>query len=87
MMGVVKVFPEWPPWFAFTLLRPLNAAAMAASLSADRVPTKNTRSFLAWHFMGFPNRRSRPFRINVVITHAVRDRTDATSPSTSWGGR
>jgi hypothetical protein len=20
MMGVVEVFPEWPPWFAFTLL-------------------------------------------------------------------
>jgi hypothetical protein len=20
MMGIVEVFPEWPPWFAFTLL-------------------------------------------------------------------
>jgi hypothetical protein len=30
---------------------------------------------------GFSDRRSRPFRINVVITPAVRERTDATSSS------
>src|SRR5258708_25806749 len=46
------------------------------TLFADRVPTKSARSFLAWHFTGFPDRRSRPFRINVVITPAVHERTD-----------
>jgi hypothetical protein len=34
---------------------------------------------LVWHLTGFPDRRSRPFRINVVITPAVHMRTDATS--------
>jgi len=54
---------------------------LALMWSADRVPNKSTRSFLAWHLTGFPNRRSRPFRINVVFTPAVRERTDATSSS------
>src|SRR5262245_39479991 len=58
-------------------IRPLSAAAMAAGPDViDRVPTKSARSFLAWHFTGFPDRRSRPHRINVVITPAVHERTD-----------
>ena len=36
-------------------------------------------SSIAWPFTGFPNRRSRSLRINVVITPAVRERTDTTS--------
>ena len=58
-----------------------DAAAMAAGPDVIRgsVPTKTTRSFLASAQNGFSDRRSRPFRINVVITPAVRERTDATS--------
>jgi hypothetical protein len=43
----------------------------------------NARSFLAWPYTGFPDRRSRPFRINVVITPAVHERTDV-NPMLSW---
>src|SRR5258708_3726736 len=45
------------------------------TLFRSRVPTKSARSFLAWHFPGFPDRRSRPFRINVVITPTSREHT------------
>ena len=41
---------------------------LALMRSADRVPTKSARSSIAWPITGFPDRRSRPFRINVVIT-------------------
>src|SRR3974377_2058916 len=47
---------------------------LALMESADRVPNKSTRSFLAWPIPGFPDRRSRSFRINVVITPAVHER-------------
>src|SRR6266404_1449169 len=40
------------------------------------VSPRNARSFLARPYTGFPDRRSRPFRINVVITPAVHERTD-----------
>jgi hypothetical protein len=45
------------------------------------------RSFLARHYTGFPDRRSRPFRINFVITPAVHERTDVnlTLPLASGG--
>src|SRR6516165_187691 len=59
---------------------------LALMSSAEQVPTKSTRSFLAWHLTGFPDRRSRPFRINVVITPAVHERTDATL-SSQWSDR
>src|SRR6516162_9995392 len=64
-------------------IRPLNAAVMAAGLDVIRrsVPTKSTRSFLAWHIAGFPIDGLEPFRINVIVTLAVRERTDATSSS------
>jgi hypothetical protein len=37
-------------------IRPLSAAVMAAGPDVIRwsVPTKSTRSLLAWHFSGFP---------------------------------
>src|SRR4026208_401093 len=35
------------------------------------------------HVTGFPDRRSRPFRINAVITPAVHERTNATSYSSA----
>ena len=60
-------------------MRPLWPLALM--YSADRVPTKSTRLSIAWHFAGSPDRRSQPFRINVVITPAIRDATvTSTSP-------
>src|SRR5262245_17944054 len=40
------------------------------------VSARNARSFLAWPCTGFPDEGSRPFRIKVVITPAVHERTD-----------
>jgi hypothetical protein len=40
-----------------------------------------TCSFLAWHEAGFPIDGLEPFRINVIITLAVRERTEATLSS------
>src|SRR6516164_4288323 len=66
-------------------IRPLNAAVVAAGPDVIRrsVPITSTRSFLAWHEAGFPIDGLEPFRINVIITLAVRERTDATSCSRS----
>ena len=63
-------------------IRPLNAAALAAGPDVIRGLGPNQKhAFLPRMALvaGLPNRRFRPFRINVVITPAVPQRTNATS--------
>jgi len=69
-------------------IRPLNAAAVAASPDLVRGSSPNQSLALFAHVAlvaGLPNRRPRPFRINVVIILRFLKRTNATSYSP--GGR
>ena len=68
-------------------IRPLNAAAVAAGPDVIRGSGPNQKHALKSRMAlvtGFPDRRSRPFRINVVITPAVREHTNATSTPADW---
>src|SRR5262245_12860685 len=64
-------------------IRPFDAAALAAGPDVIRCsgPTKSTRSFLAWHFTGFPIDGLDRFASTSSSPPAIRQFTNATSSS------